>query len=91
MPILRNLILKFVSAETAKKMEAESRAWKLRCKCGSETNVWDIGGIRYKAYSRGKKTIVRCPNCGLTWHDVYYDKNAAVAEKSPPEKPASHS
>jgi hypothetical protein len=83
MPILRNLILKFVSRETAKKMEAESRGWKLKCKCGHETDYWEIGGIRYKAASRGKKMLIRCPTCGLTWHEVYYDKNAAIAEKEP--------
>ncbi len=47
MPLLRSLILKFVSTETAKKMEAESRGWKLKCKCGHETDYWEIGGIRY--------------------------------------------
>jgi hypothetical protein len=81
MPILRSLILKFVSAETAHKMEAESRAWKLKCKCGNETDYWEIGGIRYKAASRGKKMLIRCPKCGVTWHDVYYDKDAAIVEK----------
>lgn len=87
MPILRSLILKFVSRETAAKMEAESRKWKLKCKCGHETNIWEIGGIRYKAFSRGKKTMIRCPTCGFTWHDVYYDNESPPAEK-PMQKPA---
>lgn len=81
MPILRSLILKFVSYETAEKMEAESRKWKLKCNCGRETNYWDIGGLRYKAASIGKKVMIRCPKCGLAWHDVYYAKDAAPAEK----------
>lgn len=85
MPILRSLILKFVSRETATKMEAESRAWKLRCKCGHETDYWAIGGIRYKAASRGKKLLLRCPKCGLTWHEVYYDKDAFPVQKQPPK------
>lgn len=81
MPILRSLILKFVSHETAERMEAESRKWKLRCKCGNETDYWSIGGLRYKAASIGKKVMIRCPKCGLTWHEVSYDENSVPAEK----------
>jgi hypothetical protein len=81
MPILRSLILKFVSRETAKKMEAESRKWKLTCKCGHETDYWSIGGLRYKAASIGKKVMIRCPKCGLTWHDVHYDNDGVPTEK----------
>lgn len=29
--------------------EAESRSWVLRCPCGHEAVVWEVGGIRYKA------------------------------------------
>jgi hypothetical protein len=74
MPLLRSLILKFVSAETARKMETESRRWKLRCKCGHETDYWSIGGLRYKAASVNKKVLLRCPSCGMSWHNVYYDE-----------------
>lgn len=83
MPLLRSLILKFVSTDTAKKMEAESRKWKVHCACGNETDYWTMGGIRYKAASRGKKLLLRCPKCGLTWHSVYYDQVASVAEAQP--------
>lgn len=87
MPMLRSLILKFVSQETAAKMEAESRAWKLKCNCGQETNYWDIGGLRYKAASMGKKMWIRCPKCGMTWHDVYYAKNESAKNEDPFKKP----
>jgi predicted RNA-binding Zn-ribbon protein involved in translation (DUF1610 family) len=53
-------------------MEDESREWMLICpKCGHERSFWEIGGIRYKARSRGKRTGLRCPTCGkLRMHRV---------------------
>jgi hypothetical protein len=57
---------------SAADMEQESREWMLICpKCGHERSYWDIGGIRYKAYSRGKRVGLRCPNCDkLRMHKV---------------------
>ena len=54
-------------------MKAESKAWKIRCcTCGAEKSVWDAGGIRYKARSTGKYTMIRCPKCGcLRRAEVY--------------------
>jgi translation initiation factor 2 beta subunit (eIF-2beta)/eIF-5 len=63
---LQRLILTFVSAETARDMEAHSRVWKLVCSaCGGMTSVWDAGGIRWKS-TRGSKTFtwIRCSACG---------------------------
>lgn len=49
----------------AEAMERESRAWKIRCcTCGAEKSIWDAGGIRYKAASKGKFILARCANCG---------------------------
>jgi hypothetical protein len=46
-------------------MESESREWKVICsKCGHERDIWELGGIRYKAWSRGKRMGMRCPACG---------------------------
>ena len=46
-----------------KTMEADSRRWVMRCPCGHETSIWDMGGIRSKAsgksWTRGK-----CGQCG---------------------------
>ena len=64
--LFQRLVLAFVSAETARDMEAHSRAWKLVCSgCGGKTSIWEAGGIRYK--SKGKPTtltILRCSTCG---------------------------
>ncbi len=45
-------------------IEAESRAWMLRCpRCGYQISVWDHGGMRYRA--RGKAyRMGRCRGCG---------------------------
>jgi hypothetical protein len=49
--------------------EAESRAWMLRCEtCGTERSVWDLGGIRWKAWG-DRLQWLRCPSCGRgRWH-----------------------
>lgn len=62
---LTRAILRRVSPETRAAMEAESRRWQLVCtKCGWSRSVWETGGIRYRARSKGKRTLGRCPNCG---------------------------
>ncbi len=49
-------------------MEAESRAWAITCqKCGNESNVWDAGGVRWKAVGNPVK-LFRCPTCGPALH-----------------------
>jgi endogenous inhibitor of DNA gyrase (YacG/DUF329 family) len=46
-------------------IERESREWFVTCpNCGLERSYWDIGGVRYKARSRGKRIGLRCPSCG---------------------------
>jgi hypothetical protein len=52
-------------------MEAESRGWAMRCACGHETTIWDMGGVRFKAAGQPKR-IGRCAACGATFFgDVY--------------------
>ena len=52
-------------------MEADSRRWMMRCKCGFEKSIWDMGGIRWKA--RGEsRNYMRCVACGeRSWHTLY--------------------
>ena len=45
-------------------LERESREWFVVCpNCRLERTYWDIGSVRYKARSRGKRTGLRCPSC----------------------------
>ena len=58
-------------ASWARSMEAESRAWMVRCPCGFERSVWDMGGIRWKAAGKPKQYLL-CRSCGqLNWHTIY--------------------
>ena len=53
-------------------MKAESEDWMLQCPCGHETSVAELGGVRYGAKSKGKKTLLKCQQCGKrTWHRFY--------------------
>ena len=65
-------------------MEADSRLWMMRCKCGFEKSIWDMGGIRWKA--RGEsRNYMRCVACGeRSWHKLYrkaQDGGAPAADK----------
>jgi hypothetical protein len=62
--------------------EAESRSWMVKCPCGLERSVWELGGVRYGASSRGKRLLRRCSQCGrFRWHSVY-KKEAVETERS---------
>lgn len=46
-------------------LRAESESWRIRCLgCGASKSVWEAGGVRWKARSQGKRTLVRCSHCG---------------------------
>jgi hypothetical protein len=54
----------------AASMEKESRSWKVRCACGAETSIWDLGGIRWGAAGQPKRYLM-CPKCGqASWQTV---------------------
>ena len=59
----QRVILRFVSARTAQAMEDESRSWVMQCECGHTTSIWEMGGIRYKASSKGLRRLGRCAAC----------------------------
>ncbi|HEV2914733.1 MAG TPA: hypothetical protein VGX92_15760 [Pyrinomonadaceae bacterium] len=72
MSIWHKLLARLFPRQLASDMEAESRAWMLQCPCGYEISIWELGGIRYGATSRGKRMLRRCRQCGkLRWHRVY--------------------
>jgi hypothetical protein len=61
---LQRIILRLLPGKTAGAARAESERWQVRCRtCGLSRSVWEIGGVRYGARSRGKRTLVRCPQC----------------------------
>ena len=79
--LLQRLVLAFVSSETARDMEAHSRAWKLVCSaCGGMTSIWEAGGIRWKATKNSTTlTVIRCSACGKhTKHRLKYHPDGAT-------------
>ena len=63
MSLLHRLI-RLLPQRWSSALRAESEQWLLTCPvCGTVRSVWDIGGVRYKAYSRGKITGVFCLTC----------------------------
>jgi ribosomal protein S27AE len=61
---LRDIILWFMPPAMKADAEADSRKWVATCpRCQTESSVWEMGGIRYKAYGT-KTSLVRCPKCG---------------------------
>ncbi len=76
MTFIQKLILSLFPKRAAD-IEADSRRWVLTCpNCGHIQSVWDIGGVRYKAFSKGKWTGIRCLNCKqwrmmpMTWKEI---------------------
>jgi DNA-directed RNA polymerase subunit RPC12/RpoP len=74
-----NAIQKFFTSilpkSSAQNMEDESRKWMLTCSsCGYKASVWELGGIRWKAYGNPQK-YRRCPECGkFSWMTVTKEK-----------------
>lgn len=72
MGFFQKLFGSLLPKETMAALETDSRDWMVQCPCGHAISVWDLGGIRYKAKSRGKRSLIRCQKCGkLRWHRYY--------------------
>lgn len=68
MSFTQRFFLAILPRSWAKDMEAQSRAWKVRCPCGHERSIWDLGGIRWKAAGNPRR-LIKCPACEkTTWH-----------------------
>ena len=63
--------LKIILPETLfEKIKAGTKLWLLECPCGHKRDLWNAGGLRYKAVGE-KRQYLKCPECGKgTWHKV---------------------
>jgi len=60
----QRLIVRLLPGRAAE-IERQSREWLLICpSCGRERSYWEIGGVRYRAKSAGKRIRMRCDACG---------------------------
>ena len=70
----QRLFRRLSSPELFAAMARESRHWKAECpNCRADTtNVWEMGGIRYKAAGQPRRRA-RCPRCGQkTWLRIHW-------------------
>lgn len=57
-----------------------TRLWLIECPCGFKRDLWDVGGVRYKAVGE-PRNYLSCPKCRKgTWHKVR-KKTEAEKEK----------
>jgi endogenous inhibitor of DNA gyrase (YacG/DUF329 family) len=60
-------LIKRIAPHRAAAIERESREWIVSCpNCGRSASYWELGGVRYKAASKGKRIRGRCSQCGKT-------------------------
>jgi hypothetical protein len=58
-------------------MMRESQTWIATCgHCKQTHSIWDIGGIRYKAWGTVLR-LTRCPHCRKTRFNIYAKKTGA--------------
>jgi len=70
---IQKFFTRIFPASWAASMETDSRLWMAHCSCGHARSIWDLGGIRWKAYGNSK-TLISCPACGkVTWHTIRKD------------------
>jgi len=71
---IQRFFTSIVPRSWAESMEADSKAWKMRClHCGFAKSIWDMGGIKWKAYGESRN-YMRCTHCGKrSWHKLSRD------------------
>ena len=64
-------LLKFIlPARAFAAIRDGTRLWLIECPCGHQRDLWDAGGIRYKAVGEPSQYHA-CPHCGgRTWHKI---------------------
>jgi hypothetical protein len=76
--MIQQLMKKILPKKWAEDMEADSRRWMIQCSsCNFEQSIWDIGGVKWKAYGTSY-TAKRCKNCGKIARHKVYKKQEAI-------------
>ena len=75
MTFIQKFIMRTLPKSWSTAIKAESEQWIIRCPdCSFNRSVWEIGGVRYKAASVGKKLRIRCPHCGeFRWMSLEFE------------------
>jgi hypothetical protein len=81
MSAIQRFFQRMLPQSWAASMEAHSRSWMVRCKCGFARSVWELGGIRWKAAGQ-PRWFMRCPKCGKrSWHKVSKEEPTLLAPR----------
>lgn len=78
---LQELLATLLPDAWAASMEDESRAWRMKCPCGTETSIWDMGGVRWKAGGQPKR-VGTCGKCGRQFIGEVY-RDVAMSQDEP--------
>jgi len=63
MASIQKFFIRILPRRWAESMEAHSRSWMIRCRCGFAQSVRETGGIRWKAAGKPRR-FMSCPQCG---------------------------
>ncbi len=63
MSAVQNIAKHVLPERVFRSMQDESQTWLMRCPCGHETSVWEMGGIRWKADGKPIRWG-QCGGCG---------------------------
>ncbi|MGD8455007.1 MAG: hypothetical protein PVF83_01390 [Anaerolineales bacterium] len=70
MPVEHKLLKFILPAALFKAVREDTKNWLLACPCGHIRDLWDAGGVRYKAVGEPRQ-YRKCPACGRrTWQNV---------------------
>jgi len=70
MNTLQRMLCKILPRSWFAAIEAESRVWMVRCRCGFARSLWEAGGIRGKDAGTSH-WLTRCRQCGRRfWHTI---------------------
>jgi hypothetical protein len=78
---LQELLATLLPDAWAASMEEESRAWRMKCPCGAETSIWEMGGVRWKAGGQQKR-VGTCGKCGRQFIGEVY-RDIAMSQDEP--------
>lgn len=81
MSTFQDILANVLPDSWAASMEAESRGWCMRCPCGAETSIWDMGGVRWKAAGNPVRSG-KCAACGRVFMGQIYQRPEVGGQRS---------
>ncbi|MBX3444339.1 MAG: hypothetical protein KF774_18195 [Planctomyces sp.] len=79
MTCLAHRVVRLLPSRWQASIERESRDWVMKCGCGHETSIWDMGGVRFAAKGRPQRPG-RCEACGAKFVGPVYRRSDHAVE-----------